>query len=514
MKYLPGSTEHITAILMGAMEDTPWGSGDRTKWLHDPASWAKERARVTMWSKQLEIMESIRDNRRTAVRSAHSVGKTFTAAHAAGWWLDTHPPGTAFVLSTAPTGPQVKALLWKEVNRLHRRAELPGRTNQTEWYINDELVGFGRKPSEYNESAFQGVHAPFLLVILDEAGGVPETLWIAAEANAANKDSRILAIGNPDSLGTPFHSVSIGDPGWHTMRIGYEDTPAYTGEDVPQSLLDQLISPTWVEDMRVKWGEESALFSSKVLGEFPRSDVDVYKIVKHQWANACRHLDLETSADDIREVGIDVGAGDNHTVIVERVGMKVGRVEAFTTDDPVVTADRITAVLAAWAPTRARIDGIGVGWGIYGSLRERSAVHNPRGTRRHHAEMVSVRVADVAHAPKSYVNRRAELWWTIGRELSQNSLWDLANLPDDGIAELTSVRYEMVGPRIKVEPKDAIKKRIGRSTDYADALLLAFIGWNRTPASTGVSAFSQPTNVRGRTPFDVGNTSTGRGIFG
>ena len=88
----------------------------------DPVLWAANEARVHLWSKQREVIESVRDNRRTAVHSCHNVGKTFTAAVTAAWWIASHPPGEAFVLSTAPTAPQVKALLWREIGRLHGRA--------------------------------------------------------------------------------------------------------------------------------------------------------------------------------------------------------------------------------------------------------------------------------------------------------------------------------------------------------------------------------------------------------
>ena len=133
------------------------------------------------------------------------------AAMAACWWIDSHAPGEAFVLSTAPTAPQVRAVLWRNINRIHASAGLPGRCNQVEWLMptgddSEELVAIGRKPSEHSEGAFQGIHARYVLVILDESQGVPETLWTATESIASNKNARILAIGNPD-LQRPARSL-------------------------------------------------------------------------------------------------------------------------------------------------------------------------------------------------------------------------------------------------------------------------------------------------------------------
>ena len=46
----------------------------------DPVGFCRTVLRFEPWSKQREILESVRDNRRTAVRSAHGVGKTAVAA--------------------------------------------------------------------------------------------------------------------------------------------------------------------------------------------------------------------------------------------------------------------------------------------------------------------------------------------------------------------------------------------------------------------------------------------------
>jgi hypothetical protein len=59
----------------------------------DPVGWAGSKLRATLWSKQREVLESVRDHRYTAVHSAHDMGKSFDAGVAAAWWIDAHPPG-------------------------------------------------------------------------------------------------------------------------------------------------------------------------------------------------------------------------------------------------------------------------------------------------------------------------------------------------------------------------------------------------------------------------------------
>lgn len=239
----------------------------------DPVGFVENVLDEHLWSKQREIAESVRDNRHTAVPSCHDSGKTFLAARLAAWWLETHEVGDAFVVSSAPTFPQVRVLLWREIGRAHRIGKLRGRVNQTEWHMTtgggEEIVGYGRKPADYNEDAFQGIHARYVLVILDEAGGIPRTLFDAAETITTNEGSRVLAIGNPDHPGTEFQKVTQS-PDWHTISIDGFETPNFTDEELPDGLHDLLLSPTWVDERRRGWGENDPRFIAKVRGRFPQ----------------------------------------------------------------------------------------------------------------------------------------------------------------------------------------------------------------------------------------------------
>lgn len=142
----------------------------------DPAGWAYDVLGVHAWSKQSEVLESLRDHPRTAVASCHGAGKSLSASVAACWWIAVHPPGDAIVITTAPTYRQVASILWEEMRKHHNAAQqrglpLPGYITQgNEWKINDgRLVGLGRKPADGDQHAFQGIHRPFVLVLIDEA---------------------------------------------------------------------------------------------------------------------------------------------------------------------------------------------------------------------------------------------------------------------------------------------------------------------------------------------------------
>lgn len=457
------------------------------KWRRDPVAWATERAGLELWSKQREILCSVRDNPNTAVKSCHSAGKSFISAVATCWWIDVHPPGLARVITTAPTSAQVDAILWFEINRLHSKLNLRGQCNLREWYLGRQLIALGRKPPDHQGAAFQGLHAKYLLVIYDEAYGIPKNLWNEGSSLASNEYARQLAIGNPDGPGE-FQEVCRPGTSWNTIQVSYRHAPAYTGEKVSQSLMENLISKRWVEERKNDWGEDSALFKSKCDGDFPDQG-DPFSVIPHHWAVKCRYVELPADDHEV-EAGIDVGGGGDRTVIRERRGLKAGREEVFVDADPMRTVGRLAEKINEWGVQRVKIDSTGIGWGLAGRLRELSRKHNPTSKdTTHGAEIVPINFGSGPSAglEKKFANRRAEIYWQVGREMSRLETWDLSDVSDDVIHELAASRYEIMDSfgKIKIEKKDKVIKRLRVSPDRAEALMLAF--YSKFKPASGLS---------------------------
>ncbi len=234
--FPPGTADRVAAMIYPP--EDPYRD--------DPVAWTMEGPlREYLWSAQREVMQSVASHRYTAVRSAHSTGKSFSASRLVSWWIQCHEPGEAFVVSTAPSQTQVEAILWREIGRAHRKGRLRGRITYGQvpsWKIAQEIVGYGRKPQDLSSkeeamAAFQGIHAKYVLIVIDEAGGVPKWLFDAVDTLATNKLARVLAIGNPDDPASHFEKVCRPGSGWNSMSISAFDTPAYTGEDVPEYLM-------------------------------------------------------------------------------------------------------------------------------------------------------------------------------------------------------------------------------------------------------------------------------------
>lgn len=442
-----------------------------------PVEWAASRG-IFWWSMQRQIAASVEVNKRTAVRAGHAVGKSFTAAGLAGWWVDTKPD--SMVITTAPTYDQVHGILWEEIRALHGRLQLPGRALATdEWKLGGRQVGIGRKPpdsakgSDFDPATFQGYHRPGgVLVILDEASGVPEWLWNAVETVTTTDNCRILAIGNPDNPGSHFARVcQPGHPGWAQFKISVFDSPNFTSEEVPAQVSAALVSRQWEADRRAEWGDTDYKYISKVLAEFPsdhpRQVVSIVDVLACQLAEPRAESELLPV-----ELGVDVGGGGDLTVVRERRGIRAGRQWTQKSERPEQIGRLVLRAIHETGATAVKVDSIGVGAGVVGELRNMAA----RGD--HQAQVHAVSVGEAASDPAKYLNKRAQVWWEIGRVGSQQQEWDLSQMDDADatIAQLLQPRYEEDAKgRIQIEKKDDIRARTGGSPDKAEALLLAYV---------------------------------------
>lgn len=470
----------------------------RRRWARDPTLWVSERLKETIWSGQTKILNSVRDYRRTAVKSCHEVGKSFIAGRVAGWWLDTHIPGEAVVLTTAPTGPQVSAILWKEIGRVHTKGNLAGRTNQTNWWIpvtqanglaKEELVAFGRKPADMNPSAFQGIHAKYLLVLVDEACGVSGQLWEAIDSLIANDQSKIVLLGNPDFPETEFEGSCKVGSGYNVVQIGAFDTPIFSGESCPATVVNQLIGRSYVEEKRRRWAptwtwvdkdnrpsdpehgvrcappdnikleDIAPYWASKVLGQFPVQSAE-QGLIPSVWIRAAMERNLPPG--NPVELGVDVGAGGDSSTIAHRRGPVVRIIHEDHNPDTMQTCGKVIAVRKSLKASAVKIDKIGIGLGIYDRATE---LKEP---------VYGINVGESASDSENYLNFKAEAYWLLRERFEAGDI-DLDINDADTAAELVSLRYKRTSSgKIQIESKDQARQRGVPSPNRAEAVMLAF----------------------------------------
>jgi hypothetical protein len=435
----------------------------------DPVGWTHTVLQAETWSKQREILNAVRDNRYVAVKSCHGPGKSFTGSVVVGWWMDTQPD--PFVVTSAPTSHQVRTILWREIRRRQKEAGIGGRISQgqvPEWKDDTgEVIAFGRKPADYLDateaaSAFQGIHADSLLVVLDEGSGIPRWLADACENLITGKNGRLLIIGNPDNPVSYFSDAFKPNSDFKQITISAFDTPAFTGEPVSERLLDRLTSKQWVEERKKRWGTHSPVYKSKVLGEF--SEITDNTVFTPAMISDAVTNDRTRYAGVVGRNGFDVARlGVDECIVYNNRNGYVRLVARWGKADTMESVGRYRRLVGdnrrACPPTH--VDATGLGAGVFDRLRE---LDYP---------VVPFNGGEKAYNPLKYKNRRAEAYWTA-REMFEAGLIDIEEDDLDLQAELLEITFKVdSGGRIQIEAKDEISDRIGHSPDRADAFVMA-----------------------------------------
>ncbi len=454
----------------------PGKKSEREHWRGHPVEWIQERLGEHLWTRQMDIVRSVRDNRYTAVKSCHGIGKSHIAARLVAWWIESHPPGEAFVVTTAPGGAQVRAVLWRYIRQVHARGNLTGRTNQTEWYLphlgSEHLVAMGRKPPDHDADAFQGIHARFVLVIFDEADGVPPTLWNSGTSLISNEESRFLAIGNPVNPASEFAEVCKPGSGWNVIKIDAFSSPNFTDEPCPEAVTAELISHLYVNEMKHKWGEDHPQYVSRVMAEFP--SVSDAGLIPYAWVQAA--MDRTLPKDGPIQLGIDVGGGGDSSVQALRHGGHV-RIHSKDRDpDTMQTTGKVLNAIRETGAELAKVDEIGIGRGVVDRAAEISKDTNePPATRDAAAKVRGINVGRAPKDKEAFANLRAEAYWAL-RERFQDGDIDIDSKDEDLAAQLVDMRYKRTSTgKIQIESKDDIRRRGRPSPDEADAVMLAFL---------------------------------------
>lgn len=436
-----------------------------------PVEFGADVLGLNLWQKQRDILHAIGRHNRVTVRSGHGVGKTLTAAVAACWFLAEHNP--ALVVTTAPTFRQVKEILWAELRRLwhctpwgrHR----VGHVNQTEIRLTDNRRAFGFSTDE--PQRLQGLHCENLLLIVDEAGGVSKEIFEAARGLLTSRNARALLIGNPILPHGPFYD-SFRSPAWTGLAVSCLESPNVTaGEEI----IPGLTTRAWIEEQQNEWGESSGVYQARVLGEFPEGGEDM--LIPLRWVEAAQERQAPPQHNASLCLGCDVARfGSDRTVLCLRDQFAVRHLESHTGHSTMVTAGRVLATAREWRipAQRCFVDDTGVGGGVSDRLHEQQFNLNP------------VNFGESARDGERFANRRTEMFWrlrdALNPEITHSPRLAIPKSMSELAAEITRPLYAYTSRgQIKLEAKDQIKARLGRSPDLADALALTFTPRRREP---------------------------------
>lgn len=164
-------------------------------------------------------------------------------------------------------------------------------------------------------------------------------------------------------------------------------------------------------------------------------------------------------------IGLDIARfGDDRTVFCLRQGRVCLGFKVLTKQDIVSIADYCQELINDYKPAKIFLDAGGVGAGVYDVLVARGFKRLIR----------AINFGAKAIQSDRYCNRRAEMWDNT-RQWLDSELEVKITPNEDLLSELCSPSkfYDSKG-RLLLESKDAIKKRLGKSPDLADSLVLTF----------------------------------------
>lgn len=433
---------------------------------HDPVRMVEEvlgmdgsDAQHTIDPKQRELLAAVaRGERRISVRSGHGVGKTAVLAWLIVWFILTRYPMK--VVATAPTASQLFNALAAEVKKWIGR--LP-RPLQETLEIKSERIELRRDPAAsfvaFNTSraetpeAMQGVHSENVLLIADEASGVPDPVFEASSGSMAGPNRQMVLAGNPvRSSGLFWQTFNKEDVAkkWYKIHISAVGHPR-----IPED---------FITDMASRYGENSNAFRVRVLGEFPLADDDT--IIPFELAESAMNRDVKPI--DVKPIwGLDVAAkGKNNSALAKRKGNVL--LEPVKSWNGLDTMELVGRVKEQWdscpldmRPDAICIDSIGIGAGVADRLHEMGL------------PALSINVGESSSMKDRFANLKAELWWSV-REWFEPR--------DVNISRDTKLRDQLINIKVKptltnkigIETKDQLKARGVESPDEAEAFVLTF----------------------------------------
>ena len=239
---------------------------DFTQYANDPVGFVTDVLgdAGAPYSKQVEMLEAIVDHRRVSVVGANGSGKDWAAGRAVLWWLETRPESKAVVMG--PTQRQVEEIVWQEMREAYAAAEgrLSGRMLRSTYRIDEQRFALGF--STNNALNIQGFHSEQLLVVVTEAHAMPQLHMDAIKRLQPDRlllsatRSRATASSTPPTTRSATSTAASPSP-----RSTRPTSPARTAG------RRGMITPEYVEEYALDYGEEHPLYAASVLAEFPDS---------------------------------------------------------------------------------------------------------------------------------------------------------------------------------------------------------------------------------------------------
>lgn len=396
------------------------------------------------------------DGTRVGVCSYHGAGKTKLGAVGVCWFFFTRPK--CVIISTAPTEQQVKDLLWTEIAETISESNFKELMEQHIFTMRMEMPGFPKWFAQGRVSNrpvnIEGYHAPHILYVVDEAKGVPYNIFNAIEGALTNEDGdvRVLTISTPSlSRAGYFYDIFNSkkmDGMYRKIKVGLDESSR--------------VSNKWREARKKEWGEDSPVYQTRVLGNFPEEAEGT--LITGKMVEGALYREVPRGLPVV--IGADIARfGEDKTVFFWREGHFLNSPIEYARQDTVTTTTKLRMLALRVGATVINLDDGGLGGGVTDQLRALKALHNDPW------EINAVDAGAEAANPKVFRDRKTELAWMARKLFEEGKL----QIPEHDTLQADLIAYKYFynfQDKMYLESKDDMKKRIGRSPDFGDACFL------------------------------------------
>lgn len=472
--------------------------------IYGPERMVREVFEVEPDEWQIKTMRAYAGGERyISVRSCHGVGKTALLA-----WLTWHMLLTKYpqrTVATAPSRAQLEDALVAEVMIWY--AKLPSvlqdmfetKKNRVELKSAPESSYFSARTARIeNPEALQGIHSDHVLLIGDEASGIPEEIFEAAVGSMSGHSATTVLTSNPVRTTGLFYETQTRLTSWWRIKVTAADSLR--------------VSKEFIQQVAETYGEDSNAYRVRVLGEFPKGDDDT--IIPFEYIESAQKRDITTSSEMTEVWGLDCARfGSDANALVRRNRLAVlPLIETWVGRDLMYTAGRVKHAWDACEPSKRpsaiMIDEIGVGAGVVDRLRELGL------------PVRGINVSETSSIEEQYRNLRTELWFkgrdwlaaknralpehcdcpSCGRDNSKGAT-GAGNHAHQLAVELAAQQYAYTSSgKMAALPKEMMKKIIKRSPNVADAFLLT-LAEEPTTLMHGSSSTNSGYNVNRSQPL-------------
>lgn len=433
------------------------------RWAAEPGLFVRQVLGATPDPWQDDVLAQWTQHDRIAILGSKGCAKTCLEA-----WLVLHTLMTqphCKVPCVSISGDQLRDGLWAELAKWHGRSALlkalfhwsvervVRKTSPSTWFAAARTFNRDADPNTQSQS-IAGLHEDRIVMVIDEAGGVPPSLLATADAVLANqgpgKFARVLIGGNTTSIaGALYLAATKQRKFWHLVHVTSDpDDPKRTPR----------VSKEWARQQIDSYGRDNPWVKINVFAEFPETAIGKLLSLSDLEAAAARKVEEDPRQPLV--LGVDVGMVTDAAVIYPRRGRLLYEPEVLRGASTIVIAGQVTKMARELGAVAVFVDAGGPGIGVVDQLRALGQ------------SCVPVYFGGAADDSQRYANKRTEMHGRLADWIKEGgAIGRCTELVQDLLEP--EVGWNLKGQQI-LEPKEEVKARLGRSPDWGDGAGLTF----------------------------------------